>query len=92
MPDQRQSPLGSQTIFYDTMLVAFLKLRGNHVIPQYNSEEKNHIEFRIDGDPKKIQEDLHAFFSNEPVGVRDYVGSLKTVKSMMYDLKKVGGV
>jgi len=86
------APTPPQTVFYDTMLVAFFKLKDHTVIPQYNSEEKNHIEFRIDGDPKKIQEDLHAFFSNEPVGVRDYVGSLKTVKSMMYDLKKVGGV
>jgi len=89
MSDQRQSPPGSQTIFDDTMLVAFLKLRDNHVIPQYNAEDKNHIEFRIDGDPQKIQEDLHAFYSNAPVGVRDYVGSLKTVKSLMYGMKKI---
>jgi len=88
MQDRRPIPAGSQPIFDDTTVVAFLKLKDNEVTAQFNPKKKPPIEFRIEGDPKKIQEDLKAFHHNELVGITDYVTALKKVKSYMYDMKE----
>ena len=84
-------PSQPQTIFYDTAIVAYLKLKGHIVIPQHKPNDKDKIEFRIDGDPQKIQSDLQDYFNNVSVGVQDYVTCIKLTKSLMYAMKDIKG-
>jgi hypothetical protein len=78
----------SPTNLEDTMLIAFLVMKGHKIKPWQDTEDKDHVSFDILGDQKQINEDIESFYSNEQVGVHEYVKCLKEVKSQMYSFKK----
>lgn len=73
----------------DTMLVAFMVLRGHKIKPWRNVENENHVTFDIEGDANAVEADMQRYYANEPVGVQDYVKCLRDVKSQMYNFKKL---
>lgn len=80
------------TMLEDTMLIAYLRVRGHTAIPWICREDRNDVRvaFDIMGDKKDIEESMQAYHGNDPVGVQDYVRSLREVKSAIYDMKKIG--
>jgi hypothetical protein len=76
----------------DTSLVAFLKLKGHIAIPwiSRNEGEDIRVAFDIQGNSKKIEDDMKAFYNNEQVGIQEFVRQLKDVKSQMYNLRRIG--
>jgi hypothetical protein len=83
---------GPTTMLEDTMLIAYLRVRGHTAIPWICREDRNDVRvaFDIMGDKKDIEESMQAYHGNEQVGVQDYVRSLREVKSAIYDMKKIG--
>jgi hypothetical protein len=80
------------TMLEDTMLIAYLRVRGHTAIPWISRNDSSDVRvaFDIMGDKKDIEESMQAYHGNEPVGVQDYVRSLREVKSAIYDMKKIG--
>lgn len=85
------------TMLSDTMLIAFLKVRGHTAIPWIQVDENGNydprnprIEFDVIGEEKELEESMQLYHGNEPVGIQDYVRSLREVKSAIYDMKKIG--
>ena len=80
------------TSYEDTMLVAFLKLKGFTVIPYVSRDDPSDIRvsFDVDGDEKEIEAAVNAFYANEMIGIQDFCKSFKETKSNMHALKRVG--
>lgn len=78
----------TETILEDTSLTSFLRLKGHNIIPRLTTDSR--VSFEIEGDPKQIEIDMQAFYSNEKVGIQDFCRCLKETKSALYNLKKVG--
>ena len=80
------------TSYEDTMLVAFLKLKGFTVIPYVSRDDLSDIRvsFDVDGDEKEIEAAVNAFYANEQIGIQDFCKSFKETKSNMHALKRVG--
>ena len=68
--------------FEDATVVAFLALRGHIVTPIRNPNGR--IIFEVEGD---IARDVEAFYTNQPVGIMEYVRILKGIKSQIFTLK-----
>jgi len=68
--------------FEDATVVAFLALRGHIVTPLRS--QSGRIIFQVEGD---ISRDVEDFYLNQPVGVMDYVRTLKGIKSQIFTLK-----
>jgi len=77
----------------DTMLVAFLRLRGLTLVPwvctDQDSVNNGRVVFDVVDEKEKTEEAMKAYFGNETVKVQDYVRCLKETKSEMYNMKKV---
>ena len=73
----------------DISLVAFLLLKGHKIKPWRDTSDSDHVSFDIEGEANGIELDMHKYYSNEQVGIQDYIKCLKEVKSQMYNLKKV---
>jgi len=73
----------------DTMLVAYMVLKGHKIKPWRDKESPDHITFDIEGDVAKIEADMQTYYANEQVGIADFVRCFKSVKSQMYAMKKV---
>ena len=73
----------------DTMLVAYMVLKGHKIKPWRDLENRDHITFDIEGDADKIEADMQTYYANEQVGIADFVRCFKSVKSQMYAMKKV---
>lgn len=80
------------TSYEDTMLVAFLKLKGFTVIPYVSRDDPSDIRvsFDVDGDEKEIEAAVNAFYANEQIGIQDFCRAFKETKSNMHALKRVG--
>lgn len=80
------------TSYEDTMLVAWLKLKGFTVIPYVSRDDPSDIRvsFDVDGDEKEIEAAVNAFYANEQIGIQDFCKSFKETKSNMHALKRVG--
>ena len=72
--------------FEDATIVAFLALGGHIVTPIRNPNGR--IIFEVEGD---IARDVEAFYTNQPVGIADYVRTLKSIKSQIFTLKGMKG-
>lgn len=70
--------------FEDATIVAFFVLRGHTVVPMRNPNGR--IIFEVEGD---IARDVEAFYTNQPVGIMDYVSTLKGIKSQIFTLKSM---
>jgi hypothetical protein len=79
----------SLTNLEDTSLVAFLLLKGYKIKPWRDTQDSDHVSFDIEGEADRIEQDMQKYYSNEQVGIQDYIKCLKEVKSQMYNLKKV---
>ena len=73
----------------DTMLVAYMVLKGHKIHPWRDAENHDHISFDIKGDADQIEADMQKYYANEQVGIADFVRCFKSVKSQMYAMKKV---
>lgn len=82
-------PRSPTTNLEDTMLVAFMVLRGHKIKPWRDTNNENHVTFDIEGDANAVEADMQRYYANEPVGVQDYVKCLRDVKSQMYNFKKL---
>ena len=80
------------TSFEDTMIVAFLKLKGFTVVPWVCKDDPNgiRVSFDVQGDEKEIEAAVNAFYANEQIGIQDFCKSFKETKSNMHALKRVG--
>ena len=80
------------TSYEDTMLVAFLKLKGFTVIPWVSRDDPSDIRvtFDVEGDEGDIEAAINAFYGNEMIGIQDFCKSFKETKSNMHALKRVG--
>jgi hypothetical protein len=79
------------TLLEDTSLVAFLMLRGHKVTPLRSKEPtveepQVRIAFEVHGD---IAEDTDDYYDNVFVGISDYVKCLKSVRSSMFNMKRI---
>lgn len=70
--------------FEDATVVAFLALRGHTITPLRNPNGR--IIFEVEGD---IARDVEAFYTNQPVGIMEYVRTLKGIKSQIFTLKSM---
>jgi hypothetical protein len=75
------------TALSDTVLVAFLALKGHRVKAWINRED-GRVVFEILGDENQLNESMDSFYANEQVGIQDFNRKLKDVKSQMYNMKK----
>ena len=82
MMNKYAGPIFNQ--FEDATIVAFLALRGHIVTPIRNLNGR--IIFEVEGD---IARDIDAFYTNQPVGIMEYVGILKGIKSQIFTLKSM---
>lgn len=92
MGNKDQPDSNRTTMLEDTMLIAYLKTRGHVAIPWISRDNPNDIRvsFDIVGDQEEIELSMQRYHGNEPVGIQDYVRSLREVKSAIYDMKKIG--
>jgi hypothetical protein len=67
--------------FEDATIVAFLALQGHTVKPLRN--QNGRIIFEVEGD---IARDVEAFYTNQQVGIMDYVRFLKSVRGQIFTL------
>ena len=77
----------------DTMLVAYLKLKGYIAIPWISRDDPldPRVSFDIEGDKAQIETDIQAFYSEaERVGIQALSRAYKEVKSVMYSMKRIG--
>lgn len=82
-------PRSPTTNLEDTMLVAYMALKGHKVKPWRDTANENHVTFDIEGDADVIESDMQKYYANDPVGVQDFVKCLREVKSQMYNFKKL---
>jgi hypothetical protein len=79
--------------------VAFLVLRGFIAIPFIQTEKggdigrgtdtSSRVAWDIEDEDGKVDAEIKMYYSNEKVGVHDYVRVLKDVRSQMYSTKQV---
>ena len=76
------------------MLVAFMKLKGHIAIPWISRDDPAdpRVSFDLQGDNEKIESDMQGFYNNEQVGIQDFTRAYKEVKSLMYNMKRIGKV
>jgi hypothetical protein len=73
----------------DTMLVAFMVLKGHKIKLWRDATNPDHVSFDILGSPDEIEASMKEYYENKEVGVADFVRCLKDVKSQMYNMKKI---
>jgi hypothetical protein len=73
----------------DTMLIAFLLLKGHKIKEWRRSDEPDRVSFDVEGNEDSIVADMNKYYNNEVVGIQDFVKCLKEVKSRMYNMKKI---
>jgi hypothetical protein len=80
------------TSYEDTLLVAFLKLKGFTVVPWVCRDNPSdvRVSFDVQGDENEIEAAVNAFYANEQIGIQDFCKSFKETKSNMHALKRVG--
>ena len=90
MPMNKDQP---RVLLEDTMLVAFLKLKGITATPWVCTDDddvnKGRVQFEMSGEPGEVEKQMQAYYGNEKVGIQDYVRCLKETKSEMYNIKKI---
>jgi len=77
------------TLMEDNHQVAFMVLKGYKVKPWRDTEDPRHIMFEILCTSEDVDREMEKYFSNEQVGITDYINCLKSVKSQMYAMKKI---
>lgn len=79
----------------DANIVAYLVMKGYVAIPYIKSEasenQSSRVSWDVQGDVDAINEEVKIFWSNERVGIRDYVMILKDIRSNMYNIKNLKG-
>ena len=81
------------TSLEDTMLIAYLKLKGHIVIPWISRDDPDdpRVSFDIEGDELQIEADMQTFYSEtEQVKIQALSRVYKEVKSAMYAMKRIG--
>lgn len=73
------------TTFDDTMIVAYLMLRGHRVTPR-KDPKTDRIKFDIHGD---VTLDIRDYYDNAGVGVQEYARCLKEVRNQIYNFKAI---
>lgn len=71
----------------DTALVAYMAYRGHKIKPWY-CRESDTVSFDVEGDEMEIEAGMKEYYDNGWVEIQDYVQCLKSIKSMMYNMKK----
>jgi hypothetical protein len=73
-------------VLEDANVVAYLIMKGHIAIPfiSHISDHTARVSWDIQGD---VEDTLRGYYSNESVGVRDFVRILKDVRSEMYSTK-----
>jgi len=73
----------------DANIVAFLMMKGFIAIPfikeKAAGERSSQVAWEVQGE---IASAINDFYSNEYVGIRDYVKALKAVRGDMYSVKQ----
>lgn len=95
MPEAKQTrdPTEFTVQLEDTMVVAYLKLKGHICIPWISRDDPDDIRvsFDIQGDKQVIESDTQKYYDpNESVLIQDYIRCLKDIKSQMYNMRRIG--
>jgi hypothetical protein len=87
------------TTIEDANIVAYLVLRGFIAIPFIQTEKggdtgrgtdtSSRVAWDIEGDEGKVDAEIKMYYSNDKVGVHDFVRVLKDVRSSMYSVKQI---
>lgn len=79
----------------DANIVAYLVMKGYIAIPYIKAEatdnQSSRVSWDVQGDPDAINAEVKMFWENERVGIRDYVRTLKDIRSTMYTIKSMKG-
>jgi hypothetical protein len=80
-----------ETSISDANIVAFLVMKGYIAIPYIESEMSGKSGSRVawDVQGKGVDEEITRYYSNEKVGIQDFVRSLKATRSSMYNTKHI---
>ena len=80
------------TSLEDTMLVAYLMLNGHTAKPWLSKDDpiEPRVSFDIYGKQAEIESHMQEFYNNQLVGVQDFCRQLKSVKNIMYNMKRIG--
>lgn len=70
--------------FEDSLIVAFLVLRGHQITPC--KRHNGRVIFEVTGD---ISQDIEAFYLNQEVSVLDYSRMVKSIRSSIFNLKAI---
>ena len=85
----------NNSIVVDANVAAFLVLKGFIAIPFIKSkaseDQSSRVAWDIQGDEDAIDKEVRKYYSNEKVGILDYVKVLKDIRSEMYGIKSVKG-
>ena len=73
----------------DASLVGYLKYRGLEISVK-KSQNPGRIVFSIDGDASFTEECVEDFYANKEVKIRTYVQCFKDVKTLLYNMRKLG--
>ena len=87
------------TTIEDANIVAFLVLRGFIAIPFIQTEKggdigrgtdtSSRVAWDIEDEDGKVETEIKMYYSNEKVGVHDFVRVLKDVRGTMYSTKSM---
>lgn len=72
-----------KTVFDDVYLVAYLALKGHKVVPTIN-RSINRVSFEVYGD---VESTLSSYYSNDQVGISEYLRMLKQYRSTFFSMK-----
>ena len=79
----------------DANIVAYLVMKGYVAIPYIKSEasenQSSRVAWDVQGDQDAIESEIKMFWSNERIGIRDYIRVLKDIRSDMYNIKNMKG-
>lgn len=70
----------------DTSIVAYLHYRGFKFVPIKKGTDNNRVGFKVFGN---IDSALSDFYSNDKVGIQDFIGCLKAVRGSMFLTKEM---
>jgi len=79
----------------DANLVAYLVMKGFIAIPFIKSKssegQSSRVAWDIQGKQEAIDKEMNRYYSNERVGILDYVRILKEIRGEMYNIKSLKG-
>ncbi len=77
----------------DANIAAFLSMKRVTIRPFIKGSGPSGtpvIAWSVHGDKDEIEETIKSYYSNELVGISDFVRALKEIRGAMYNLKSIG--